>query len=78
MHFLPLELDKKKFIFASINDNTKIQYIYSGTHWTLIVVDIENNLLYFLDSTKGDVSNAYTFHDRIEKLFGKSLNLFLR
>ena len=69
--FLPLELDKKKFIFAPINDNTKIQYTCSGTHWTLIVVDVENNLLYYLDSTKGDVSNAHTFHDRIEKLFGK-------
>ena len=69
--FLPLELDKKKFIFAPINDNTKIQYTCSGTHWTLIVVDVENNLLYYLDSTKGDISNAHTFHDRIEKLFGK-------
>ena len=69
--FLPLELDKKKFIFAPINDNTKIQYTCSGSHWTLIVVDVENNLLYYLDSTKGDVSNAHTFHDRIEKLFGK-------
>ncbi len=69
--FLPLELDKKKFIFAPINDNTKIQYTCSGSHWTLIVVDVENNLLYYLDSTKGDISNAHTFHDRIEKLFGK-------
>ena len=69
--FLPLELDKNKFIFAPINDNTKIQYICSGTHWTLIVVDVENNLLYYLDSTKDDVSNAHTFHDWIEKLFGK-------
>jgi hypothetical protein len=69
--FLPLELDKKKFIFAPINDNTKIQYTCSGSHWTLNVVDVENNLIYYLDSTKGNVSNAHTFHQRIEKLFGK-------
>ena len=69
--FLPLEFDKKKFIFAPINDNTTIQYTCSGTHWTLIVVDVDNNLLYYLDSIKGNVSNAHTFHDRIEKLFGK-------
>ena len=69
--FLPLELDKKKFIFAPINDNTKIQYVSSGSHWTLNVIDVENNLIYYLDSTNGNVSNAHTFHDRIEKLFGK-------
>ena len=69
--FTPLELDKKKFIFAPINDNKKIQYTCSGTHWTLNVVDVENNLIYYLDSTLGDVSNAHTFHERIEKLFGK-------
>jgi len=69
--FLPLELDKKKFIFAPINDNTKIQYTCSGSHWTLNVIDVENNLIYYLDSTNGDVSNAHTFHKRIEKLFGK-------
>ena len=69
--FLPLELDKKKFIFAPINDNTKIQYSCSGSHWTLNVVDVENSLIYYLDSTNGDVSNAHSFHYRIEKLFGK-------
>ena len=69
--FLPLELDKKKFIFAPINDNKKIQYTCSGTHWTLNVIDVENKLIYYLDSTLGDVSNAHTFHKKIEKLFGK-------
>ena len=69
--FTPLELDKKKFIFAPINDNKKIQYTCSGTHWTLNVIDVENNLIYYLDSTLGDVSNAHTFHEKIEKLFGK-------
>ena len=69
--FIPLQLDKKKFIFAPINDNKKIQYTCSGSHWTLNVVDIDNSLIYYLDSTLGDVSNAHTFHNKIEKLFGK-------
>ena len=69
--FLPLELDKKKFIFAPINDNKKIQYTCSGTHWTLNVVDVDNNIIYYLDSNLGDVSNAHTFHRKLEKLFGK-------
>ena len=69
--FLPLELDKKKYIFAPINDNTKIQYTCSGSHWTLNVIDVDNSLIYYLDSTKGNVSNAHTFHKRIEKLFNK-------
>ena len=72
--FLPLELDKKKFIFAPINDNKKIQYTCSGTHWTLNVVDVDNNKIYYLDSTQGDVSNAHVFHKKIEKLFGKKFD----
>ena len=70
--FLPLELDKKKFVFAPVNDNTKLQYTTSGSHWTLNVVDIQNKLIYYLDSNNGDVSNAHTFHDRFEKLFGEN------
>ena len=69
--FLPLELDKKKFIFAPINDNTKVQYVCSGSHWTLNVIDVENKLIYYLDSNNGDVDNAHTFHNTIELLFGK-------
>lgn len=69
--FLPLELNKKKFIFAPINDNTKLQYAVSGSHWTLNVVDVDNSIIYYLDSTNGDVSNAHTFHRRLERLFGK-------
>ena len=69
--FLPLELNKKKFIFAPINDNTKIQYTCSGSHWTLNVVDVDNSTIYYLDSTNGNVSNAHTSHKRFEKLFGK-------
>lgn len=69
--FLPLELNKKKFVFAPINDNTKIQYTCSGSHWTLNVVDVDNSTIYYLDSTNGNVSNAHTFHRRFEKLFGK-------
>ena len=69
--FLPLELDKKKFVFAPVNDNTKLQYTTSGSHWTLNVVDIQNKLIYYLDSNNGNVSNAHTFHDRFEKLFGE-------
>ena len=69
--FLPLELNKKKFIFAPINDNTKIQYTCSGSHWTLNVVDVDNCTIYYLDSTNGNVSNAHTSHRRFEKLFGK-------
>ena len=69
--FLPLELNKKKFIFAPINDNTKIQYTCSGSHWTLNVVDVDNSTIYYLDSTNGNVSNAHTSHRRFEKLFGK-------
>ena len=69
--FLPLELDKKKFIFAPINDNKKIQYTCSGSHWTLNLVDVDNNVIYYLDSNLGDVSNAHTFHKKLEKLFGK-------
>ena len=69
--FLPLELDKKKFIFAPINDNKKIQYTCSGSHWTLNLVDVDNSVIYYLDSNLGDVSNAHTFHKKLEKLFGK-------
>ena len=69
--FLPLKLDKKKFIFAPINDNKKIQYTCSGSHWTLNLVDVDNNVIYYLDSNLGDVSNAHTFHKKLEKLFGK-------
>ena len=69
--FIPLELDKKKYIFAPINDNQKIQYTASGSHWTLNVIDVDNLKIYYLDSTLGDVSNAHIFHKRIEKLFNK-------
>ena len=72
--FLPLQLNKKKFIFAPINDNKKIQYTCSGSHWTLNVVDVDNNLIYYLDSTLGDVSNAHIFHKKIEKLFEKKFD----
>ena len=72
--FLPLNMDKKKFIFAPINDNKKIQYTCSGTHWTLNVVDVDNSKIYYLDSTNGDVSNAHVFHKKIEKLFEKKFN----
>lgn len=69
--FLPLNLDKKKYIFAPINDNQKIQYTISGSHWTLNIIDVDNSLIYYLDSTLGDVSNAHIFQKRIEILFGK-------
>ena len=72
--FLPLELNKKKFIFAPINDNKKIQYTCSGTHWTLNLVDVDNSIIYYLDSNLGDVSNAHTFHKKLEKLFGKKFD----
>ena len=72
--FLPLKLDKKKFIFAPINDNKKIQYICSGSHWTLNLVDVDNGIIYYLDSNLGDVSNAHTFHKKFEKLFGKKFD----
>ena len=72
--FLPLELGKKKFIFAPINDNKKIQYICSGSHWTLNLVDVDNGIIYYLDSNLGDVSNAHTFHKKFEKLFGKKFD----
>ena len=72
--FLPLNMDKKKFIFAPINDNKKIQYTCSGTHWTLNVVDVDNSKIYYLDSTNGDVSNAHVFHKKIEKLFEKKFD----
>ena len=69
--FIPLQLDKKKFIFAPVNDNTKLQYTCSGSHWTLNLVDVDNKVIYYLDSNLGDVSNAHTFHKKFEKLFGK-------
>ena len=75
--FIPLQLDKKKFIFAPINDNTKVQYTIAGTHWILNVVDIDNNKIYYLDSMSGDVSNAHVFHSRIEKLFGKKFEFIV-
>ena len=72
--FLPLELNKKKFIFAPINDNKKLQYTCSGSHWTLNLVDVDNCVIYYLDSNLGDVSNAHTFHKKLEKLFGKKFD----
>ena len=69
--FLPLNLDKKKYIFAPINDNQKIQYTTSGSHWTLSIIDVDNSLIYYLDSTLSDVSNAHIFQKRIEILFDK-------
>ena len=66
-----MELDKKRFVFAPVNDNTKLQYTTSGSHWTLNVVDIQNKLIYYLDSNNGNVSNAHIFYDGFEKLFGE-------
>ena len=64
--FLPFELGKKKFIFPSINDNTKIQYVWSGSLWTLNIIEVENKLIFYLDSNNGNVDNSYIFHKRIE------------
>ena len=69
--FEPLNLSEKKFIFAPINDAASLQYQLSGMHWTLDIVDVENKKIYYLDSMIGDVSNAHTFHKKMEFLFGK-------
>ena len=69
--FIPLGLNTKKFIFAPINDTQRFEYKESGSHWTLNIVDVDNNKIYYLDSTNGDVDNAHIFHHALEKLFGK-------
>ena len=65
------KLKWQKIYFASINDNTKIQYQISGFYLTLNIVNQNNKIFYYLDSNNGDISNANVFHNRLEKLFGK-------
>jgi Ulp1 family protease len=72
--FNPLELDKKKFIFVPINDNEKIQYKTSGSHWVLNIIDVDNNTIYYLDSMSGNVNNSKVSKQKFSKLFGKKFS----
>ena len=72
--FEPLGMKNKKFIFVPINDNTKIEYKTSGSHWTLNIIDVNNNTIYYLDSMLGNISNAKVSVRKFEKLFGKKFN----
>ena len=72
--FEPLGMKNKKFIFVPINDNTKIEYKTSGSHWALNIIDVNNNTIYYLDSMLGNISNAKVSVRKFEKLFGKKFN----
>ena len=72
--FEPLGMKNKKFIFVPINDNNKIEYKTSGSHWALNIIDVNNNTIYYLDSMLGNISNAKVSVRKFEKLFGKKFN----
>ena len=72
--FDPLNMSNKKYIFVPINDNTKIEYKTSGSHWALNIIDVNNNTIYYLDSMLGNISNAKVSVRKFEKLFGKKFN----
>ena len=69
--FTPLQMGSKKFIFAPINDNKKIDYQTGGSHWALGLVDVGSQTIYYLDSMLSDIDNAHLMHKRLEKLFKK-------
>ena len=69
--FLPLQMSTKKFIFAPINDNKKIDYQTGGSHWALGLVDVTNHTIYYFDSMLSDIDNAHLLHKRLERLFKK-------
>ena len=72
--FQPLGMKDKKFIFVPINDNTKIEYKTSGSHWALNIIDVNNNTIYYLDSMSSNISNAKISVRKFQKLFGKKFN----
>ena len=72
--FEPLGMKNKKFIFVPINDNTKIEYKTSGSHWALNIIDVNNNTIYYLDSMSSNISNAKISVRKFQKLFGKKFN----
>ena len=72
--FEPLGMKNKKFIFVPINDNTKIEYKTSGSHWALNIIDVNNNTIYYLDSMSSNISNAKVSVRKFQKLFGKKFN----
>ena len=72
--FQPLGMKDKKFIFVPINDNTKIEYKTSGSHWALNIIDVNNNTIYYLDSMLNNISNAKISVRKFQKLFGKKFN----
>ena len=72
--FQPLGMKDKKYIFVPINDNTKIEYKTSGSHWTLNIIDVNNNTIYYLDSMSSNISNAKVSVRKFQKLFGKKFN----
>ncbi len=69
--FNPLELGKKKYIFVPINDNETIEYKTKGSHWVLNIIDVDNKVIYYLDSMLGNVNNAKVSKQKFSKLFGK-------
>ena len=72
--FIPLQMDKKKFIFAPVNDNTKIAYQTGGSHWALNVIDVTNNEILYFDSMLSNINNARRFQKKVEKLFNKKFS----
>ena len=72
--FQPLGMKDKKFIFVPINDNTKIEYKTSGSHWALNIIDVNSNTIYYLDSMSSNISNAKISVRKFQKLFGKKFN----
>ena len=72
--FIPLQMDKKKFIFAPVNDNTKIAYQTGGSHWALNVIDVTNNKILYFDSMLSNINNARRFQKKLEKLFNKKFS----
>ena len=72
--FQPLGMKDKKYIFVPINDNTKIEYKTSGSHWALNIIDVNNNTIYYLDSMSSNISNAKVSVRKFQKLFGKKFN----
>ena len=72
--FDPLNMSNKKYIFVPINDNTKISYQTSGSHWALNIIDVQNNIVYYLDSTQSNILNAKDSFQKFQKLFGKKFN----
>ncbi|KAL9645616.1 hypothetical protein ABK040_000678 [Willaertia magna] len=71
----PLNVKEKKLIFIPINDNTDINAVSGGSHWSLVVFDRDTKVFYYFDS--GSNMNKKAALNTVKKMspfFGEGLS----